>query len=135
VPVESVLVPAAYDDAYRLLLISNYGSDVDCHVSMRSFARQAITTTNKRSVTIYPNTRFNAYPIRLPADAAIIVTDLNGARASLDCSSNTITESAQKRLLAFVPGNHDCLLSVERSSGKIGKPVSFPLLIVPTSRR
>ncbi|HUC22780.1 MAG TPA: ATP-binding protein [Streptosporangiaceae bacterium] len=135
VPAESVLMPGAYGNDYRLLLISTSQTDVNCRVTMRSFAPQRITTTGKRSVEVYANTRFNAYPIRLPSDAAIIVTDLNGARASLDCLSNAITESGSERLLAFVPGNHDCVLSIERSVGTIGKPVSFPLLIVPISGR
>src|SRR5262249_27012999 len=126
---------ATYGNTYRLLLVSNNVADVKCRASMRSFASQRITTTSKRRVKIYADTRFNAYPIRLPADAAIVVTDLRGAHASLDCLSGNITESGPRRLLAFVPGNHDCVLSIERSFGEIGKPVSFPLLIVPISGR
>jgi hypothetical protein len=133
VPGGSVLVPAAHGSGYRLILLSTLSEGLDCRVSARSFAQQEITTTSSRTVKIGANQRFNAYPIRLASDAAIIVTNLNGASASLDCLAGKITESDSNRLLSFAPKDHDCVLSIARSSSKLGKSVTFPLLIVPTS--
>jgi hypothetical protein len=130
VPDESVLVPAAHGSDYRLILLAN-GDNLDCRVSLRSFARQRITATSVRNITIDASSRFNAYLVRLPAAAAVIVTHLNGARASLDCQAGSVAESKSSRLLAFAPGNHDCVLSVERTSGQRLRPLVFPLRIVP----
>jgi hypothetical protein len=132
----SVLVPAAHGSGYSLIMLPNYpGAGLNCRVSIRSFAQQKITTASNRSIKIHPDMRFNAYPIRLPSDAAIIVTNLYGASASLNCFSGNIMESTLNRLVAFAPRNHDCVLSITRSPNKLGKLVSFPLQIVPISGR
>ena len=130
VPDDSVLVPAAHGSDYRLILLGN-DDNLSCRVDLRSFARHRITATSVRTITIDANSRFNAYLVRLPADAAVIVTHLNGALASLDCLAGSVAESNSSRLLAFAPGNHDCVLSVARPSGQRPRPLAFPLLIVP----
>lgn len=136
VPRSSALVPVAHGSNYSLILLSNAVEiGLNCSASVRSFAQQRITTANTRQIKIYANSRFNAYPIRLPANSVIIVNRLNGAPASLDCLSGHITESDSDRLVAFAPRNHDCVLSIARSSAETGKTVSFPLLIAPISGR
>lgn len=132
VPEGSVLVPVGNGTEYRLILLTDPTSNgVNCQVSVRSFAQQAITTMRDHSIGIDANTPFNSYPVRLPADAVIVVPNLNGAPASLDCPANQITESDSQRLLAFVPANQDCVLSIAHPSGQAGKPASFGLLIDP----
>lgn len=133
VPDGSAFVPAAHGSEYRLILLANNFSTLDCQVTVRSFAQQGITTTTNGSIKVNANSRFNAYRVRIPTAAVMVVANLNGARASLDCLSNQITESGPERLLAFVPGDHECVLSIARYSGNIRKPVSFPLLIDPVS--
>lgn len=132
-PTDSVLVPAAYGSQYSLVLLGTTGAALNCRVSIRSFAQQGITTTSNRTVHIYPDTLFNAYPIRLPAGAAVIVTGLKGASASLNCLSGQVATSDSERLLAFVPKNHDCVLSITRPSANFAKSASFPLQIAPIS--
>jgi len=129
VPSGTVLVPAVHGSGYSLILLPN--GILDCRVGIHSFAQQKITTTSIRRVTIGANSRFNAYPIELASDAAIFVTNLNGAAASLDCLPRNITESRSDRLVAFAPRNHECVLSIARSASNVGKPAAFPLLIVP----
>jgi hypothetical protein len=132
VPGGSILVPAAHGSVYSLILLSN-NIGMNCRVGVRSFAQQKITTPSNRRVTIGANSRFNAYPVRLASDAAIVMANLNGAAASFDCPPNKITESDSNRLVAFAPRNHDCVLSIARPSSNLGKPASYPLLIVPVS--
>lgn len=130
VPRSSGLVPVAHGSNYRLILLTNStGIDLNCRVSVRSFAQQKITATINRRIKIYTNSTFNAYPIQLTASSVIIVNDLNGAPASLDCFSSQITDSDSDRLVAFAPKNHYCVLSIARSSSDVAGPVSFPLLI------
>jgi hypothetical protein len=130
VPRSSALVPVAHESNYRLILLTNAtGINLSCRASLRSFAQQKNTATTSRRIKIYANSTFNAYPIRLPANSVIIVNHLNGAPASLDCFSSQITESDSDRLVAFAPKNHDCVLSIARSSSEVADPVSFPLLI------
>lgn len=135
VPGDSVLVPAARVSDYRLFLLPSFGPALNCRVFTHSFAQQRITAMSSRRVKIPANSSFNAYLIRIPADAVIIVDHLKGAPASLDCLANNITESTGGRLLALVPGNHNCVLSIGRSFLDNGrKTASFPLLIVPVPR-
>jgi hypothetical protein len=132
VPHNSVLVPVAHGSNYSLVLLSNtVGGELNCKANVRSFAQQKITATNNTRVRIHANSLFNAYPIRLPANSVIIVNHLNDSHASLDCLSGHITESDSNRLVAFAPRNHDCVLSIARSSNNVGRSVSFPLLIAP----
>jgi hypothetical protein len=134
VPEGSVLVPSGRGGAYRLILLADPdGNGLNCRVTVRSFAQQAITTMRDRTIGIPANTPFNSYPVRLPADAVILVPNLNGAPVSLDCPSNHVTESDSQRLLAFVPANQDCELSIAHPSGHMSKPVSLGLLIDPVT--
>ena len=134
VPEGSVLVPSGHGDSYDLILIADpSGNGINCRVTVRSFAQQAITTMRNRTIGIPANTPFNSYPIRLPSDAVVLVPNLNGTLASLDCPSNHVTESDSQRLLAFVPANQDCELSIAHPSGHMSKPVSFGLLIDPVT--
>jgi hypothetical protein len=136
VPRSSALVPVADESNYRLILLTNdTGINLSCAATVRSFARQKITATTSRRIKIYANSTFNAYPIQLPANSVIIVNHLNGAPASLDCFSGQITESDSDRLVAFAPKNHDCVLSIARSSSEVADQVSFPLLITSVPGR
>ena len=88
VPAGSVLVPVGHGRKYRLILLEETPANrLKCQVSLRSFAQQRITTMSNSKIMVNIHDSFNAYPVRLPADAVIIVTNLNGARASLDCFS------------------------------------------------
>jgi hypothetical protein len=134
VPEGSVLVASGHGDTYDMILLADpAGNGIDCRVTVRSFAQQAVTTLRNRTIGIPANTPFNSYPVRLPSDAVILVPNLNGTPASLDCPANHVTESDSQRLLAFVPANQDCELSLAHPSGHTSKPVSFRLLIDPVT--
>ena len=132
IPEGSILVPNGYGSQYQLILITDPSGDeneVDCQVAIRSFARQAITAARDGRIEIDAGSPFNAYSIRMPTDSVIIVPSLNGAHASLSCPSGQVTESGALRLLAFVPANRDCILSIAHAPGQTGKSTSFALLI------
>jgi hypothetical protein len=136
VPEGSILAPSGHGSHYQLILLTdpaNEGSEVDCQVAVRSFARQAITTARDSKIGIDAGSVFNAYPIRLPIDSVIVVPRLNGVHASLSCPSGQVTESGAQRLLAFVPANRDCMVSIANSSGQASEPISSELLIDPVS--
>jgi hypothetical protein len=134
VPEGSVLVSSGRGGAYHMILLADPdGNGLNCRVTVRSFAQQAITTMRNRTIGIAANTPFNSYPVRLPSDAVILVPNLNGTPASLDCPANHVTESDAQRLLSFVPANQDCELSIAHPSGHTSKPVSLRLQIDPVT--
>ena len=136
IPEGSILAPSGHGSQYQLILLTDPAgntNEVDCQVAVRSFARQEITTVRDRKIGIDAGSLFNAYPVRLSTDSVVIVPSLNGAQASMSCPSSQAAESGPQRLLAFVPANRDCMLSIAHASGQASKSVSFELLIDPVS--
>jgi hypothetical protein len=130
----SALVPTAQAGELRVILTSSTDAQLACGLRLRSFNEQKLAGSSTRKLVIEANRRYNAYPIQLAADSVVTISKLGTATADLECPGMKVVRSGSSRLLAFVPRDRPCVLSVARLDPP-EKPVSFPLHIFPISRQ